>query len=215
MTDRFFHDLVWSCQQGAIHELLLKDGITLATWALAVVTGILVLDGWRRGNEQRRRWDREDGQRSLDREEERRRWQRDEQSRRLQWLDTRFNSQGMIVARKRAAAEMLEFKLSRQLGKPTAPVWPVIAFISQAAALCEEGLLDIGEVDLAYRDHVMLIVSVYGKFLSHSFQHDKYDALLWLQDELKKTSSSAFIDEPLTASISFVQQEFLEREATL
>jgi hypothetical protein len=37
----------------------------------------------------------------------------------------------------------------------------------------------------------------------------------WLEDELSKKASSAAINDTLTASISFVQQEFLEREVNL
>jgi hypothetical protein len=142
-----------------LHEMLLKDGITLATWGLAVVTGLLVVDSWRKGNDERQRW------------------KRDDQFRRLQWLDTRFNSPGMIAARKRAASEMLEFKLSRQLGQPTVPVRPVIAFLTQIAGFCKAGLLDVREVDLAYRDHVMVVWSVYGRFLEQSFQNGRYASL--------------------------------------
>jgi hypothetical protein len=216
--------VVSSYRQGTIHELFFKDGATEAQWflailtlLLAVVTFLLVTDSWRKGKEQRERWDRDERQRDKDRAEERERWSRDDRFRRLLWLETRFNSPGMITARKYAASEMLEFKLSRLLGKPTSPVRPVIAFLTQIAAFCKEGLLDIGEVDLAYRDHVMVVWNAYGSFLEESFQNERYSALRWLTDELSraKASSSAAIEDTLTASISFIEQEFLEREANL
>ena len=221
MLSQFWHDLICKSSEilsklvCALRETFFKDGMTLATWGLAAVTLLLVIDSWRKGNEQRNRWNRDDEQRDRDREEERQRWKRDDQARRLQSMDSRFNSPGMIAARKRMANEMREQNLSQILGKPTAQVRPVIAFLAQVAQLCKDGLLEVGEVDLVYRDHVMLVWSKYGGFLTESFQNGRYDALQWLRNRMSETPSSAAIDSELAASISFVLDEFLEREADL
>lgn len=215
MVNSFWHNLVWSYHEGVLHEWFFKDGITFATWGLAIATLLLVLDSRQKSKEQRERWLREDRHRESDRadEQKRRRW--DEQFHRLRWLDSQFNSPGMIVARKRMATEMQENKLSKQLGKPTSPIWPVVAFMTQVASLCEEALLDIHEVDLVYRDYVMFIWTYYGKFLESAGQNGQYLVLRRLKDRLSSIPSNAFIDGELAAGVSYVHDEFLAREARL
>lgn len=182
-----------------MEQIFLKiyNSITLATWALVIVTALLVFDGSQKSREQRERWKRED------------------QSRRFQSLDLRFNSRGMIGARKRMANELREKKLSQILGKPTPEIWPVIAFLSQVAQLCKEGLIEFTEADFAYRDHVMIIWLKYGSFLSEPSQKGKFEALEWLKEGMSHTISPAAIDSELAAAVSFVQDDFVEREANL
>jgi hypothetical protein len=215
MLSQLWHNLAWSYRQGLLHEWFLKDGITLATWGLAVVTLLLVVDSYRKSQEQRERWEHEDEQRTADREEEQRRWGRDEQFRRLEWLDSQFNSPSMLAARRGMAREMMEGKASSLLGKPTPPIRPVIGFLTQVGAWCRVGLLDIRAVDFAYRSHVMVVSQVYGRSLQDSVPDGTLRDLQWLTEELSKAPSSAAIDSTLAASIPIVQHDFLEREAAL
>jgi hypothetical protein len=182
-----------------LEQIFLKfyNSITLATWALVIVTALLVFDGSQKGREQRERWKRED------------------QSRRLQSLDLRFNSPGMIAARKRMANELGEKKLSQILGKPTPEIWPVIAFLSQVAQFCKEGLIEFTEADFAYRDYVMIIWLKYGSFLSEPSRRGQFGALEWWKEEMSHVTSPAAIDSELSAAASFVQDDFIEREANL
>jgi hypothetical protein len=62
-----------------------EHAITLATWGLVLVTFFLVvltfflwLDSWKKGREQRARWDSEDKQLEIDRVELRTRWERED-----------------------------------------------------------------------------------------------------------------------------------------
>jgi len=205
--------LVWSF--GALRDLFFRDGLTIATWGLTIATALLVLDGWNKGKEMRAQWEAVQREQERERAQELERRAHDDQFRRLQWIDARFNSPSMIAARKRAATEMLEMKLSRLLGQPTPPIRPVIAFFADVARDCRKGDLDVREVNLAYRAHVMVLWSVYSNFLQAEFQNDRYADLSWLIDELSKGESSDAIDDMLAASISFVQRDFLEREASL
>ena len=75
-----------------LHEWFFKDGMTFATWGLATVTLLLVIDGYHKGKVQRLRWVREDQHRDSDQADERERRIRDEQFHRLRWLDSHFNS---------------------------------------------------------------------------------------------------------------------------
>ncbi|MGD0522610.1 MAG: hypothetical protein ABSA48_15245 [Terracidiphilus sp.] len=205
-----------------IERMFLENGITLATWALVIVTALLVIvtfllvvDSFRKSREQRIRWTREDEERDKDKTEERERWKREDQFHRLQSLDLRFNSPGMIAARKRMANELREMKLSQILGKPTPEIWPVIAILNEVAQLCKEGLVDFAEADFAYREHVMIIWLKYGSFLSEQLRIGQFGTLGWLKDEMSRTTSAAAIDSELTAAVPFVQDDFLEREANL
>lgn len=99
------HGLSWSLHEGMLHEFFFKDPLTLATWGLVAVTLLLVIDSWRKGKEQRKRWDREDQQHKQDREEERARWvAEDKKQQELQSLRYRF---GVMPAKEGGVAVWL------------------------------------------------------------------------------------------------------------
>jgi|ERR1035441_2216353 hypothetical protein len=94
-------------KEGWFHWFVLHDGVTLATWVLAIFALIPLLS-LRYVIHSRKR---------------------DDQFRLLQWLDSQFNSAAMISARRETGKKMLENDVFRDLHRSVSPPgWPIINF---------------------------------------------------------------------------------------
>jgi len=104
-----------SCpNEGRFHWFVLHDGVTLATWMLAIFALIPLFSLLYVIRSKKR----------------------DDQFRSLQWLDSQFNSAAMVSARRETGKKMLEadFMLDFKQFVPT-PAWPIVSFFDRIAVL--------------------------------------------------------------------------------
>src|ERR1035441_8171532 len=151
-------------KEGLFHWFVLHNGVTLATWALAIFAWIPLLSLLYVIRSKKR----------------------DDQFRLLQWLDSQFNSAAMISTRRETGKKMLENDVFRDLHRSVPPPgWPIISFFDRIAALWSDGRLDIGDIDIAYREYIFQIWQDFGKHLSGDLQQGRCKQLETIRDELQ------------------------------
>jgi hypothetical protein len=98
-----------SPNEGWVHWFILHDGVTLATWVLAILALIPLLSRWNVIRSKKR----------------------DDQLRSLQWLDSQFNSAAIASARRETGKNMQKDNFLRDLSQfPYTSAWPIIDFLS-------------------------------------------------------------------------------------
>lgn len=196
---------------------LFPSGAAVAEWLAAIATGCLVGAGFiqlraiRNNNDELKR----------QADEQRERWKREEFFQRLRWLDSRFNSPAMLVARSELGKEMTKANpdLSTILGRPKRHAWMVIYFFAQIAQMWKKELLELNDVDVAYGDYIDILLVVFGKFLEDGKCEDRFTSLKDLSFAMVGTGLVRELKPSLSglsaAHIEHVRKEFWEREAAL
>ncbi len=188
-----------------LHNWLYPNGETLATWVLAafalipLLALLLSINEGRRGKQDKKRAD---------------------QFERLKWMDSRFNSPAMLVARSALGKMMTKNPdLSTILRMPKEPAWMPIYFFTQIAQMWKKNLLALEDIAIAYGDYITIMWVEFGKFLKDDNLKDKFKFLEALADRLAKTDIE-FGLKPYPSGLSpadldFVKADFWKREAAL
>jgi len=172
--------------EGWVHWFVLHDGVTLATWVLAIFALIPLLSLLYVIRSKKR----------------------DDQFRLLQWLNTQFNSAAMVSARRETGNKMEEEDFFRDRKQfPYTSAWPIVNFFERVAFLWAKGRLDIGYLDVAYREYIFRILADFEKHLSGNLQQGRFLQLESLRDFLQKMDGIRHTDD-LAAAIAHVKTEF-------
>ena len=179
--------------EGWFRHFVIFDGVTLATWVLAVFALIPL---WALTN-------------SINSKK------RDDQFRLIQWLDAQFNSVGMLSARRETGKKVLSRDVIHEMKQfvPTSG-WPIVTFFDRVAVLWSQGRLALGDIDIAYREYVFMIWASFGKHISDDLLQGQYKQLAKLRDALQRMDKSRQADD-LAVAISHVKTEFWRRESEL
>ena len=150
------------------------------------------------------------------------RWKHEDRFKRLLWLDNRFNSPAMLIARSKLGEEMIKKNpdLSTILRMPKGPAWPAIYFFMQIAQMWKRELLDLDDIAVAFGDYVNILGVTFENHLKNELLQGKFDLLLELINALWERTDFEFELKRSTSGISaadidFVRSEFWQREAAL
>ena len=94
------------------------------------------------------------------------------------------------------------------------PAGQSLTSLIRIAALWSDGRLDIGDIDVAYREYIFQIWQDFGKHLSGDLQQGRYKQLENIRDELQALDERRHADY-IAPAIKSVKAEFWRRESEL
>ncbi|MHB8389829.1 MAG: hypothetical protein ACYDBH_09635 [Acidobacteriaceae bacterium] len=197
-----------NCLHQSAEWLLLCSSDT-AEWVAAIATGVLACFAWiplcalrkSLGDSAKAQQDKK----------------RADQFDRLKWLDSRFNSPAMLVAR----CELGKWGQNpgQAMWKPESNAWMVIYFFTQIAQMCRQELLKYDDIDLAFGDYIDILCTEFNELLNDEYNKENIEILKQLHatiDALPYARDMKPMAGGLSAAdASIVRKKFWEREAAL
>jgi hypothetical protein len=156
---------------------LFPSGAAVAEWVAAVATGVLACFAWiplfalrkSLGDAAKAQQDKK----------------RADQFDRLKWMDGRFNSPAMLVARSKLGQERLD---GIPRGMPRHNAERVISFLMQIAQLSEKSLLALNDIGVAYGAYIYIVWFEFRNYFEDDNRRDKFVVLAKLRDRLAATN---------------------------